>query len=86
MSSVCSGHYVIYFCMEYMFCICSYVMMLHIFSEWNMNLKIVRITKNIPNLLFFVNADAWLTLLSQEVSGMICCKTLDITLLFMYAE
>jgi len=40
-----------------------------------MNLKIVRITKNIPNLLFFVNADAWLTLLSQEVSGMVCFKT-----------
>ena len=40
-----------------------------------MNLKIVRITKNIHNLLFFVNADAWLTSVSQEVFGMICFKT-----------
>ena len=41
-----------------------------------MNLKIVRITKNIHNLLFFVNADAWLTSVSQEVrvSGMFCFK------------
>ena len=40
-----------------------------------MNLKIVRITKNICNLFFFVNSDAWVTSVSQEVSGMICFKT-----------
>jgi len=40
-----------------------------------MNLKIVGITKNIHNLLFFVNADGWLTSVSQEVSGMFCFKT-----------
>ena len=38
-------------------------------------IAIVRITNNVRNSLFFVNADAWLTSVSQEVCGMFCFKT-----------